>query len=122
MHTPIDLGRESEFPGQLSNPVSPSTDTQRYYPEFQYSGDKELDLPKEGTMTIRYCVTREVEEKRNGKDWYQCTVEVKEILSVEGEKDDMPTKRDTSASDALDAIAMSLSKLKAHEESEGDED
>jgi hypothetical protein len=120
MTTPIDLGRKSEYPGQ---PIGlPQTDEKAYYPDFQYSGDKELDLPKEGTMTIRYCVTREVEEKRNGKDWYQCTVEVKEILSVEGEKDDMPTKRDTSASDALDAIAMSLSKLKAHEESEGDED
>jgi hypothetical protein len=81
-----------------------------WYPSFNYSGDKELDLPKEGTMTVKFYVTREVEENRDGKEHYSCEIEVREILSVEGEEDDRPSQRDMSAEEALDKLAAAIKK------------
>jgi hypothetical protein len=118
MDASIDLGRKSEYPGMLSSPT-PMRDEQVYYPEFTYSGDKELNLPKRGKMTIEFCVTREVEESREGgEDYYSCTIKVEKILDVVGEKDERPSKRDMSAEESLDAIAKSLSKLREHEDTE----
>lgn len=120
MSKEIDLGRESEYgPG---GPISVNSSRDKvFYPEFHYAGPNELDLPKEGTMTIKFCVTREVEETRGDKDWYQCDIQVEKILSVKGEKDIRPSKRDMSAEDALDALARELSD-KHKEPDEDDEE
>lgn len=78
------------------------------YPDFTYRGEESLDLPKEGTMTIRYRVTEESESTRNGDETYRCTVEVLSIKSVKGDKkeaeDDAPTKRYDDAAGALDEL------------------
>lgn len=97
-----------EFPG---DPVTMSPNSDRtFYPEFTYSGDESLELPKKGKMTIEYSVTREVEEERNGKEHYSCTVQVEKILDVDGEHDIRPSRRDTSTEDALDTLARAFSK------------
>jgi len=113
MNEPIDLGQKNEF---LDGPGPVESYKETYYPEFTYTGEEELDLPEEGTMTIKYCVKREVSEHRGEKERYTCTIGVKEILSVKAEKDERPSKRDMSAEDALDTIAKSLSKSKNSEE------
>jgi len=109
MHTPIDLGHKTDQ-GLCPAPeqVNPS---RTWYPSFNYSGSEELDLPKEGTMTIKFCVTREVEENRDGKEHYSCEIEVQEIVSVDGKEEvEAPSKRDTSTEDALDTLAAALGK------------
>ena len=108
MNESIDLGRKSEY-GEPC--CMPSKDSDKvYYPEFNYSGDKELDLPDEGTMTIKFRVSRESEDKKEGR--YHCTVEVISIENVEGgEEVEAPTKSGSESSDALDAIARQLVSL-----------
>ena len=101
MKTPIDLKQKSEFGGPISVGMDASRDS---YPEFRISGDEELDLPKEGTMTIRYKITREVEESVGDKEHYNCTVEVRSIEKVSGQRS-APSKRDHSAEEALDILA-----------------
>jgi hypothetical protein len=109
MSTPIDLGRASEFGG--GSIATPINDRDRvYYPEFTYSGDKELELPEEGEMVIKFRTVRETEDVREGR--YTCTVEVLSIEKVKGEKDNRPSKRDTSAEDALDTLAKAFGKDK----------
>lgn len=100
----IDLANQD---GGIS---SPNMD-RAHYPSFlvtQYEADygKEGDLddaPIEGTMVIKYCIARSSEDNKTGRCDY--TIEVKQILSVEGEKESTPYKRDTSAEDALDKLA-----------------
>ncbi len=108
MKTPIDLKQKDEF----GSPITMGGDIPREsYPDFRVSGDEELDIPDEGTMTIRYCVTRESSEKRGDKEHYSCTIEVKSIEKVSGQRS-APSERDHSAEEALDILA---SKFKSGE-------
>lgn len=75
-----------------------------HYPTIHFEGPEELGLPEHGTMLVHYKVKREVETKTPQGDWYSCDIEVRKILGVEAEKDIRPSKRDTSAEDALDNL------------------
>jgi hypothetical protein len=99
--------KESEVYDLSSGPVSPqSMPDKTFYPHFHYEGPEELDIPEEGTMTIRYKQTREVSERKSGKpDWYECDVEVKEIVSVNGKKNSAPARSGSEAGEALDRLA-----------------
>lgn len=93
------------------------------FPSFTYSGPKELDLPEEGTMEIRFRKKRETSSTReDGKHWYECTIEVKCICDVESEaeeaEEEAPTRRDRSAEEALDALAQALSEKRGNSEYE----
>ncbi len=101
MNTPIDLKQKSEFGSPIT---SPGMDVADSYPEFRVSGEDELGIPDEGTMTIKYRITREVSEKRGEKEHYSCTVEVQSIEKVSGQRN-APSKRDHSAEEALDILA-----------------
>lgn len=82
-----------------------------YYPSFHYSGDENLDIPHEGVMTVRYKKTSS--STSEGKDGvrYSCTVEVQEIISVEGKKGaDAPSKRDRTAEESLDKLMAEKQK------------
>lgn len=79
------------------------------FPSFHYSGPKELDLPEEGEMTVRFKKRRESKTTRSGGEkWYECDIEVCCICEVEDNEPDEPTHRDRSAEEALDAIAAAL--------------
>ena len=111
--TKIDLGvdRSKQFEG-LSKPVGPPPSKRTDYPRFHYSGPQELDLPDEGEMTIKFRKVSETESKReDGSEWYECSIEVQCICECDG-KDEVepPSKRDTSAEDALDTLARALQK------------
>lgn len=86
--------------------------SEEHYPSFHYEGEQDLGLPDEGEMTVKFRKTSSSTSERDGHKRYSCTVEVKKILNVEGEKDDSPTKRDTSGDDALDAIMVAVMKKK----------
>lgn len=104
----IDLGSDS-MDAHMSSPMMPMMPmkSEKYYPKFHYSGDKELEIPDEGTMTIRYReVASSERENRDGSENYTCEIEVQEIVSVEGDASaEAPAKsygKDTG--DALDAL------------------
>lgn len=76
-----------------------------YYPSLHISGKKELDLPKEGVMTIRYKKTHSaVTESEKFGPQYSCTIEVHEIVSAESDEVEAPSKRDRSAEESLDKL------------------
>jgi hypothetical protein len=100
----IDLSRSS---GQCEPSDCPPN---KYYPSFHYDGPKELDLPEEGTMTVKFKRTGRSESERDGKVNYSCSIDVLSIESVEGEEDDAPSKSYDDASSALDKIAEALRK------------
>lgn len=106
----------------LGGPVAMLDKAEEYYPEFHYRGDKELDIPDEGVMKIRF---RKVsEEKRTcngGEKCFSCSVEVQEILKVEGHKGTKPpatsgTAKNTEA--ALDKILEAVKGMGHSEETE----
>lgn len=73
-----------------------------HYPELSVTKDEPIQLPKEGTMVVRY--KKVASSERDGK--YSCTFEISEIVSVDGEKEvNAPSKRDKSGEEALDDLA-----------------
>jgi hypothetical protein len=105
MSMSIDLDQKDSYPEVVKN----TADTRKYFPTFRYSG-KELDLPDEGEMTIRFKVVERTESERDGKKTCSYTIEVQSIEDVEEESDDSPTKSYDEAGSALDKIVEALSK------------
>ena len=101
-----DLGQTyEERYGRLETPSGPDTN-KKDYPSFTYSSnDEELDIPKCGKMLVEYEEVRREETTVNGKKHYECRIEVKKIISVEGEK---KSAKAVKAADALDAIKAAL--------------
>lgn len=91
--------------------LSVMSEPMEHYPEFEYSGEKPLDLPDEGVMKIRYRKVRSSERLVNDEKIHTCTVEVMSIESVKGVKEDaesdMPVKNGNDTEDALDSLMQS---------------
>lgn len=99
--------------GDMPMPVSAS-ESKKHYPAFHYDGTEDIGLPDEGTMEIKFVKTASSVSESDGKKRYSCTVEVREILEVEGEeKDAAPTKSySRDSEDALDALMAAITKEK----------
>lgn len=96
----INLAEESP-----SSPCVCDSKDHTYYPSLHVSGKKELDIPKEGVMTIRYKKTHSsVSESDRTEPHYSCTIEVHEIVSAESDEVEAPTKRNRDSEDALDKL------------------
>ena len=95
----IDLGESNGVE------VAPPSRGEKYYPSLHVSGKKELDIPKEGLMTIRYkkVSSSESESEDNGPR-YSCTIKIHEIVSADGEEVEAPTKKNSESEDALDKL------------------
>lgn len=78
------------------------------YPSFTVHSDKKIDFPHEGEMTIKFKKTGS--QDRNGH--YTCDIEVRKIVSMYGDSDDAPSKRDRSAEEALDELAAKRMRAK----------
>lgn len=107
---PIDLGEARKDTYDIEDPVDPVGlgNGETVYPKFCYRGPKDLDLPEHGKMVIEYRKTTEryrADPESGDHIYYECEITVKQILSAEAEKDIRPSQRDTSAEDALDALA-----------------
>lgn len=115
MSKEISLARE--YDNELGSPVMAQTERGPDYPTFTYSGSKELDLPDEGEMTIKFRKVSETSSvNKDNKHYYECRIEVQSICDVEGDDDDSeveaPAKgADKAVSDVLDSL------MKAHMES-----
>lgn len=111
-----------------SGPLMPRMDDNDkvVYPHFHYCGPLDLELPDSGELLVRFVKRKEtsfVEE--DGSHWYECKVEIREILKVDGKEPEahLPAKSYDAASDALDAIAKKISAdHEAGEEDEGGND
>lgn len=109
----IKLGRKG---GMYPEPAS-SGNSEMHYPSLYIDGEKELDLPDEGTMTIRFKKTNESASKsRDGKENYSCGLDVLEISNVKGSKPDNEDESE-SGEDALDRLKK---EAEAGEESDGE--
>lgn len=111
----LKLGESgSEMAASLSMPGE--KERTEYFPEFTFREDDEPEFPEEGVMKIRYRKVRSSVDKRS-KNPYSCTLEVREIISAEGKKDDAdetPTKKYDEAGDALDKLANEKTKSKGY--------
>lgn len=87
---------------------------EKMYPSFTVHSDEKIDFPHEGEMTIKF--KKIGSEDRDGR--YTCTIEVRKIVSMYGDKNDAPYKRDKSAEEALDELAA---KKRRKEDEEDDE-
>lgn len=105
----IDLS-EKDSPCCTPQPCDPE---RKYYPSIYYHGKKSLDLPKEGTMTVRFHKRSESSsENDQGEVRYTCEIEIQEIIEVEGEGEaEPPYKSQTAGSEsALDALMAAMAK------------
>jgi hypothetical protein len=108
----IDLGVSAKDKYEISSPTEMGKE--KVYPCFHYCGPVELDLPDEGEMTIRFRKKREASSvEEDGSHWYECDIEVRKMLGVDGEEpeaDEAPAKSYDEAGDALDSIRDRLAK------------
>lgn len=112
-----DLGQSTkEYFGEgVAITSSPDSD-KVHYPTFNYAGSEELGIPKSGTMTVKYKEVSSTHSDRDGKKRYECTVEIQEIISVNGGDVKAPTKSGSEAGDALDKLAKEKSDAKGNAE------
>lgn len=99
----IDLGKSYKE----SMPSVQDMKDEMSYPSFHVDGDKDLGLPYEGTMTVRYCKREETSRTdADGDKHYSCQIQVKEIISVEAEEgSEAPSKSySKDAESALDEL------------------
>ncbi len=108
----FDLGMKWDSPCCAPSCCSDTKEPEAHYPSFNYEGKEKLDVPDEGVMTVRYKKTHSSmsENDKSGKR-YSCCIEVREVIGVDGEEVEAPSKRNTEAEDALDAL-MSEKKSK----------
>lgn len=98
----IDLAMDY---GDVPQPISPAnSERQKHYPTFHYEGADELGIPASGTMTVRYKEVSNTKSTRDGRKHYACTIEVQEIISAKGERDERPAKVDKATEEALDGL------------------
>lgn len=107
----IKLNESSDSPATISG------EKREYFPEFTFREDDEPEFPDEGTMVIKYRKVRSSVDKKTDKP-YSCTLEVREIVSANGKKEESdeaaPTKKYDEAGDALDKLANEKSKSKGY--------
>lgn len=98
MKTSCDLGQNSQSSPCCAPSSGPS---EKYYPTLYISDipSGDLDLPDAGTMTIRFRIRSETENKKSEKCSYE--IEVLSIESVEG----TPVKVTKGSDEALDELA-----------------
>lgn len=100
---PYDLGRKYS----MACPCGPADSDKdvKHYPSVYFSGPKDLDLPDDGVMTIRFRKNSESSSRpREGKESYDCSVDVLEILSVKGESESKSEDRGAELDKLRDEI------------------
>jgi len=118
----INLGMEDSL-GPCCVQGPPMSESKVRYPVIHYSGPEELDLPDEGTARVRFKVIRTVEESRDGKEFYQCELELHWISDVKEAGEGGGPMFKSSAKDTEDALdSLARKKLSEQEDEEDEED
>jgi len=115
----LDLGSDMHEMGCPAMPDKETSESKKFYPTFHYSGDKPLKLPPEGEMVVRFKkVSSEHRVDSDNKDHYSCTIEVREIVSVYGDGDEVEapaSNRSRDSEDALDKLRAEKMKPKGED-------
>jgi hypothetical protein len=102
MH-PVNLGQSYEGLGVISTAPTPAPSEHFPYVHLEFKED-ELELADEGTITFRYRVSREAEDKKTG----QCSYDL-DLLSVVGNTGKKEMKDDHEyAAENLDKLRATL--------------
>lgn len=107
----LDLGKNYE----QAMPSERDMKEEMMYPTFSVEGKKDLDLPYEGTMLIHFCKRSSTHRiDPDGDEHYDCSIQVKKIISVEADKNsEAPSKSHSKDSeDALDKLAHKRAESK----------
>jgi len=99
----IDLAMKNQMG---TEPVSDKP----YYPTLHIETDEKIDFPHAGTITLHYKKTSSSMNEREGKKHYSCTLEMQEILDMEGDKEEDTRTTSRKTEDALDKIADEYGK------------
>jgi len=101
-----DLPINLQIEGYGGDSLSVTSPNEPRYPTIHYCGDEELDLPQDGTMTVKFHVKRETSEvdRKTGKHFYECDIEILSIEKVKSEDAVAPAKSGSEAADALDKL------------------
>lgn len=104
---PINLGRKSDF-GSPCCPLNPKEDDEMHYPPVFISSSKDLGVPVEGTMTIRFKRNQETKTTRTDdekdKVSFDVSFDILEIVSVSS---------DGKKADSRDEAEAAIEKLRA---------
>lgn len=114
----ISLAREYDEASPYAMPSTAAKGPD--YPTFTYSGKKELDLPDEGEMTIKFKKVSETSSvNKDGTHFYECRIEVCCICDVDDDDEDNAPAHgsDKSVSDILDKLMQAHSESKEDKES-----
>ena len=119
---PIKLELDYGYPKNPS-PLAVASAEEEKFPILRYEGPADLDLPQDGTMTVKYHVKRETSEvdRKTGKHHYCCDIEILSIEKVKGESV-APARSGSEAGDALDRLKEELERGAEHEAGEHDMD
>lgn len=112
----INLGMEDSF-GPCCAPMQ-MNESRVHYPVVHYSGPEELELPDDGTARVRFKVIRKVEETRDGKEYYQCELELHWISDVKEAGEGGGPMFKSSAKDTEDALDALARKRRPAQEGE----
>jgi len=95
---PIKLGRTMSEPSMKLS--APSHESEEYFPNVHLEWDKDYELPDEGTMTVKFRISREsreVQAERQSVD-----LDLIEIVSVTADEPKAKESEDTG--EALDKL------------------
>ncbi len=77
----------------------------KYYPTVHYNGDKPLNLPDEGEITVTFRkVSESTSKNSDGKKSYSCTLEIREITEIEAEENEVEAPAKNLSSEAGDSL------------------
>jgi len=115
---PVNLKLNYGYPSNSYPSTGSNSSEEAQFPTLHYEGSDDLDLPQDGTMTVRYHVKRETNEvdRKTGKHHYCCDIEILSIEKIKGEDPIAPTRSGSESADALDRL------MEAHEEGEEGEE
>lgn len=112
MKYPINLGKKMGGPSVLAEPSKSSDET--YYPSLHLDWEKPYNLPKEGTMVVRFKKTSESNTTRDEKTNQSVSLDITEIVSVDSEE----APEISEPGDRIDALRKQVEEL-AEESAEG---
>lgn len=65
----------------------------KIYPTFHIESNEKLELPHEGTMTIKFKkISSEEREDEDGDSHYSCTIQVHEVIDAYSSEPEPPTR------------------------------
>lgn len=103
---PISLGKKMGEPSAMTD-APKTTSSEMYYPSLHLDWEKPYDLPKEGTMVVKFKKTSESNTTRNGKTNQSVSLDIIEIVSVDSEE----APEVSEPGDRIDALRKQVEEL-----------